>query len=660
MLRLAILVVLAIIFGTACSEPPPNEPFSESQRVGSPNARPEVVSEFKEDSAAERHASDGQGRAWIQSGGDATVSTPGTWEIVFEAGSLGIAAGGAVYLQVSPFWGWDMPQTKQAGGPGFTTVSCATEGVDFLTQSSSGQPLRVEFSGRGLRAGEQVIFVYGAGPMGARADLYAESASRFWVGVDGDGDGIRGLLVDSPTVRVNPGPAARLVLTLTSTADVGKPIKLTVAVLDKYANAGPEFVGTVRLVDCDSELGFPQTIQFSSTDAGRQTLRSSCNTAGVYRVTAEVELEGKTIIAESNPLEVASESRSIYWADLHGHSSYSDGTGTPEDYLDYARNVAALDIIALTDHDHYGFLFLDSHEDRWEHITQVTADYHEPHEFVALLGFEWTNWIYGHRHVLYFEDHGDVHSSLSEEADTPQELWSLLRGKPALTITHHSAGSPVANDWSIAPDPTLEPVAEVMSVHGSSEAEDSPMRLRGFMPDNSVRSALDRGYKLGFVGSGDSHDGHPGLPHLSPSYGFRPTTARRSGRVGTGGLAAIQAKDLTRESVLNAIRERRVYATSGPRILLDVHLTDHSQGSSVASTSLPAAPLLNISVVGTAPIARVDLIKSGAVVSSIEGTGTSDFATQVELSALTEGDYVYVRVIQSDKGMAWSSPIFIE
>jgi len=32
----------------------------------------------------------------------------------------------------------------------------------------------------------------------------------------------------------------------------------------------------------------------------------------------------------------------------------SDGTGTPEDYFAYARDVAALDVIALTDHDHWG------------------------------------------------------------------------------------------------------------------------------------------------------------------------------------------------------------------------------------------------------------------------------------------------------------------
>ena len=32
----------------------------------------------------------------------------------------------------------------------------------------------------------------------------------------------------------------------------------------------------------------------------------------------------------------------LYWADLHGHTRHSDGTGTPYDYFRYARDVARL------------------------------------------------------------------------------------------------------------------------------------------------------------------------------------------------------------------------------------------------------------------------------------------------------------------------------
>ena len=72
------------------------------------------------------------------------------------------------------------------------------------------------------------------------------------------------------------------------------------------------------------------------------------------------------------------------------------------------------------------------------------------------------------------KDEGRLLDSVDPAFDTPQKLWDALRGQPALTITHHTAGGPIAANWSIPPDPALEPVTEVASVHGSSEAPDSP------------------------------------------------------------------------------------------------------------------------------------------------------------------------------------------
>jgi hypothetical protein len=42
--------------------------------------------------------------------------------------------------------------------------------------------------------------------------------------------------------------------------------------------------------------------------------------------------------------------QSPYWGNLHAHTNYSDGTGTPAAAYDYARYTAGLDIQVLTDH----------------------------------------------------------------------------------------------------------------------------------------------------------------------------------------------------------------------------------------------------------------------------------------------------------------------
>lgn len=642
---LLMLTILATV--CTCSQSPiADQAAAPTPRAGPATARWELVDQLREDLDTPRHPADGGGRAWLEAEpsapAEARAGTPGRWTIVFEAGPLGVANGGMVYLQVSPFWGWSSPQVTEPEEPGYTEVSTNAPGVTLQATTLDQQLLGIAITGHALEQGQQVRMVYGAGSAGATADRFAERASSFWIAVDGDGDGVRKLLADSPVVDVLPGPPARLVVTLPTTAHPGQTARLTVAVLDSRGDAGVAFEGPVTLTEDAGGLDLPATITLSAADAGRKTIDVPIRREGLYRVRAAIE---GGIAGDSNPMLVAKGARRVLWADLHGHSSYSDGTGVPEDFFRYARDVAALDVVALTDHDHWGMQFLDQHPHMWEQIRAQNARFHEPGRFVTILGFEWTSWIYGHRHVLFFVDEGPVLSSIDPASSTPIQLWAALRERKTLTIAHHSAGGPIAVDWSIAPDPALEPVTEVVSVHGSSEAEDTPGRIYSAVAGNYVRDTLKRGYRLGFVGSGDGHDGHPGLTYLAgPS----------------GGLAGIFSETLTREAVYDALRARRTYATNGPRIFLSVTLDDQLMGAVVPVATDPnAAKKLTARVVATAPIAHIDVVRSGAVSEYVVVNDTIA-NVQRELRDLRAGEYVYVRVVQDDGGAAWSSPFFVE
>jgi hypothetical protein len=351
--------------------------------------------------------------------------------------------------------------------------------------------------------------------------------------------------------------------------------------------------------------------------------------------------------AESNPLIVRDAIPRVVWADLHGHSQLSDGSGTPEDYFGYARDVAALDVAALTDHDHWGMRFMDQVPDMWNEVREAAQRFDEPGRFVALAGYEWTSWLYGHRHVLFFSDQGEVLSSMDPRYQTPPQLWEALAGHTAIAVAHHSAGGPVSTSLDFIPDPDIEPVIEIVSVHGSSEAYDSPGRIYDPVEGNFVRDILDRGFRFGFIGSGDSHDGHPGLAHLaSPG----------------GGLAALFTEEVDRDSVLRALRQRRVYATNGPRIWLRLWIDEHPMGSVLPATS-PEDELfhqLKFAVATPAPIERLDVIRSGQVIETLPGEGRREWSELAEIPRLAPGEYVYVRVVQEDGGVAWASPIFAE
>lgn len=665
---LALLLSLAVNCGPT-QERAPDGDARDSERGYPPTAQVRVHEQFLEDLSIARHPSDGGGSVALLLGegedGSIRAGGWGRWEFEYTAGPHGIAEGGALFLLVPPFWGWSTPQSEAPTTPGYTTVESPPAGIELRARTADRNLLQIEVAGRALQEGETLRIVYGAGQGLARADDYAEARSTFYFKVDGDGDGVSGLVADTPAIVVRPGPPARLSASLTSTAEPGGRVALTVAVLDAMASAGCEYEGTVHLESEPPGLQLPAQQRLVASDRGRARIEFLAPVEGLFRVRVRASSDSFEADVLSNPLRVSAGQVPLLWGDLHGHSGHSDGTGTPRDYFEYARDVAGLDLAVLTDHDHFGVRFLDSTPEIWDEIRGEVERFNEPGRFVALLGYEWTSWLYGHRHVLYFDGRGEVLSSVGAETTTPAELWAALAGSPALTFAHHSAGGPVATDWSFVPDRSVEPVTEIMSVHGSSEAADSPARIYGAVRGNFVRDQLDRGSSFGFIGSGDGHDGHPGHAHLSPNAGYRrarpdPRGRRADERQGQGGLAGIRAAELTPDALLAALRSRRVYATSGPRILLEVSLDGRPMGSTLRASELSSEPLLVAQAAGTSGIEYVELVRRGAQIVRLPCDGQLDVRFEQPLADLGPGDYVYLRLVQNDGALAWSSPFFVE
>ena len=606
----------------ACSEGPVDYPST---------ANVQTHEQLVDDLAAVRHASDGGGRAWLVEGPAVRAGGSGTWIFGFEVGPQGIADGGIVFFQAPPFWGWSTPQTRQPGGPGFVEISSESKAT-LKAESADQQLLAIRVSGASMAAGEQILVAYSG-----QADRFSEQQESFWFAVDGDGDGVRKNL---PPVHVDvtAGPARRLLVTLPSVAAPGVPVRLVIAALDGLGNAYPEFSGELTVTG-PASLGLPQKLSLKPEDRGCVSLDLTPSESGVVGV----QVEGPDgVVGVSNRLLIREGAPPILWGDLQIHTGISDGTGTPEDAYRYGRDVAALDVMAITDHDHWGMRFLDTDPVQWERLKTAANDAYVPGSFVAVAGYEWTNWVHGHRHVLFFDDSAELYSSLDARYDTPPELWAALRGRDAITIAHHSAGGPVAVNWAFPPDPVLEPITEIASVHGQSESPEAPGAIYDSVAGNFVVDQLEKGYRLGMIGSTDGHDGHPGLAHL----------AARS-----GGLAGILAEEKTRESVLEAIRARRVYATNGLRIILRFDLGGHQMGEAIPAPD--TALVATMRALGTGPIERIELVRSGKTVDRVAG-GAEVLHQTWSIDGLKSGEFVYVRVIQADGGVAWSSPIWID
>jgi len=613
-----------------------------------------------EDMVMPRSPADGGGRAWlaetdvVRLSGGIQANSLQSFEIIYEAGPHGIAEGGALYFFPSPFWGWDVPQAEYPDAPGYTTLETDAEGVE-LSALSLPDMLLAEIRGRALAAGERIHIHYGAGQAGARVDRFAERGAQLWVSVDGDGDGVRSAVANTPKVDILPRSPSTLMVFVPATARPGESIPITVSVVDGVGSTGIPFSAEVSLNIQRGGLQLPKNVSFLPHHLGRRRVQARVEEPGVYRVVAigQGYLEG--LVAESNPMIVRDGVAKQLWGDLHGHSNFSDGTGLPEDYFLYARDVAALDFAALTDHDHWGVEFLDESPAMWETLRASANQFHAPGRFVTLPGYEWTSWLHGHRHVLYFSDDGPVLSSVDPDYETPDQLWNGLRGMPAMTFAHHSAGGPIGTNWNYPPDPQLEPVTEIVSVHGSSEAGDAPGTIHHPTKGNFVREILEeRGFTLGFIGSGDSHDGHPGLVQLDPTSQV-------------GGLVAVIAEENSRDAIRKALQARSVYATNGPRIWLRVALDGHPMGSVLDANAETSShdedddverQDLEIRIAALEPLERVDLIRSRQPIHGIAGEGKREFSLMLAIPKLQSGEFIYVRAQQEDGGMAWSSPIY--
>ena len=170
-------------------------------------------------------------------------------------------------------------------------------------------------------------------------------------------------------------------------------------------------------------------------------------------------------------------------------------------------------------------------------------------------------------------------------------------------------------------------------------------------PGNYVRDALDRGYRLGFLGSSDSHDGHPGLAGIASG-----------GKSGVAGIWVAGEQPRTRAAIAKALRARSVYATNGPRIYLQVDLDGLPMGSVLDAplgSEAEQTQLLSWEVAAETTLDRLDIIRRGETIVSIRLEGERDLVGSMEVPVLGPGDWLYLRVIQHDRGAAWSSPFFV-
>jgi hypothetical protein len=328
--------------------------------------------------------------------------------------------------------------------------------------------------------------------------------------------------------------------------------------------------------------------------------------------------------------------RLTLFGDVHQHSAHSDGIGSADEPYLRARHLYGDDFCALTDHE--SFLGKRIGPGEWKYLESVAEKHNDPGSFATLLAFEWTGRSHpgpGHK-VVYLPKAGlPVFSR--DVLTTGKELLAALRECGGFAVPHH-VGWTGADEG--AHDPGLQPVWEICSCHGCYESWKHELGQRGDLREQMVDAVLARGHRFGFIASSDGHG-------LLWHHGV----ARKRDPFRTG-LCAVQATERTRGAILEAMRARRTYATSGVKILLDVRVNGAPMGADVPRAERAQ---VHARVRGAAELGTVEVVGPRGVVARLE---PRDLQAELKAEVAAPGAFLYVRVRQTDGEMAWSSPVF--
>ena len=519
-----------------------------------PNRHPGHTAHFTDYRAAEI------GRVVLTPDAPIEAGSYASLALTFTAGRFGMDDTGSLRICTR--------QVSDLGRPQFTNPAAA----NFVTASASnGAQLTLEFHpklamrpwsrtltvsvARGFLAPGETITVHlgdtSGGSPGMRMQTYCEPDFHFLVLADVFATCNWALLPQQPTLAITPGPPARRLAIMPTQRAPGQSFALVLRADDRWGNPAPLPAGRHTLAANAPVAGLPESFDWP---AGARAHRIE----GLSAAAAEalVVTWGDTA---SNPMRVASArlapaGLTPYWADLHGQSGETVGTGSIDALASYARDLAGVDAICHQGND-FQITPLG-----WADFNRAFAAFDAPGRFVFLPGYEWSGntALGGDRNVIFPGEGRTIRRSsraliedLGDEATDALDVRALhaaLRAEAQQVLCVPHVGGRYAN-LHYAHDRMLERAVEVHSDWGTF--------------DWLLHDAFAVGARVGIVANSDGHKGRQGASHPGGSqFGSY------------GGLTCLLADTLSRGGVFDALRRRHHYATSNAaRIFADVSVT---------------------------------------------------------------------------------------
>jgi hypothetical protein len=418
--------------------------------------------------------------------------------------------------------------------------------------------------------------------------------------------------------------------------------------------------GLVVLHNTDGRMTTPDVVQNKiyrsvinlAGEAGEPKLVAFQPAKRTAKHLAAYQKEADAVAAmKKHRLTVAGKKYQLLRGEYHRHTEISwDGgpDGSLEDMFRYAIDAVAFDWIGNGDHDNGA-----GREYAWWLVQKFTDAYHSPVSFSTMFTYERSvAYPHGHRNVMFAKRGVMTLPRLAPPAkgmveggvdpDDTKMLYRYLKEMDGICAVHTSATS-MGTDWRDN-DPVVEPIVEIYQGDRMSYEQEGapragfeadtgklPVNVAGWYPKGFINHALQKGYKLGFQASSD---------HWSTHISF----------------FVILSEKRDRQSLLEAVKKRHCYGATD-NIIVDFRTGDAIMGDEV---KVAGPPKLDLAVMGTGKIAKIDILRDSEVVHTLQPDGATYSGSWTDAKPLPGTHYYYIRVLQEDQELAWASPIWIE
>ncbi|EKY26268.1 CehA/McbA family metallohydrolase [Clostridium celatum] len=316
-----------------------------------------------------------------------------------------------------------------------------------------------------------------------------------------------------------------------------------------------------------------------------------------------------------------------YYGIPHCHSSYSTGKGTPLDLYEYAIK-CGLDFLFITDHNDFLInkaTIKSNTVNRWTATNYYANKIKKNKEsFLPIVGFECKTVSYGDLNII---------NPLNFFSGTVKDirlltLWMLNNSNAFISINH-----PHRNVTTLPYNEVLNKLITSIEVFNGNPAS------RYTNHEKQYYTLLDQGWKLGAINGQDNH-----------KVNFDESE----------NLTVYIGNSLNKDSLIDAFRNHRTYSTESRFLKLYFTIDDTFMGDTLFVSSSKIKFCIFAEDIRY-KINEIQILSNGGkIIKKITDINLSSIKYIYEHTTSLEENWYVIKLLQDNKKVAISSPIFIK